>query len=97
MNEAVPYEEFKQNPYTVLCTTSLGGHLSWFEPGSGRWHAKPICNFLKIMANEISLESARAHPNGLKPKSELPTKFDPVRRKLELVREHQVECDDDGL
>lgn len=41
-NEAVPYEEIKQNPYTVMCATSGGGHLSWFELGGGRWHAKPV-------------------------------------------------------
>ena len=41
-DEAVPYEEMKQNPYTVLCATSGGGHLSWFELGGGRWHAKPV-------------------------------------------------------
>jgi predicted alpha/beta-fold hydrolase len=40
--EAIPFQEFKQNPYTVLLTTSLGGHLSWFEIGGGRWHAKPV-------------------------------------------------------
>lgn len=42
LKEAIPYQEFKQNPHTVLCTTSLGGHLCWFEPNGGRWHAKPV-------------------------------------------------------
>ena len=41
--EAVPLEEIKQNPFVVLCITSLGGHLSWFEFGGGRWFAKPVC------------------------------------------------------
>lgn len=41
-DEAVPYEEIKQNPFVVLCATSGGGHLSWFELGGGRWHAKPV-------------------------------------------------------
>ena len=40
---ALPYSEALQNPYTVLCTTSLGGHLGWFEVGGGRWHSKPVC------------------------------------------------------
>lgn len=40
--EAVPYEEIKQNPYVVLCMSSGGGHLFWFELGGGRWHAKPV-------------------------------------------------------
>ena len=41
-DEAVPYEEIKQNPFVVMCATSGGGHLSWFEWGGGRWHAKPV-------------------------------------------------------
>jgi predicted alpha/beta-fold hydrolase len=40
--DAIPFQEFAQNPYTVLVTTSLGGHLSWFEIGGGRWHARPV-------------------------------------------------------
>lgn len=42
MEQAIPYEEFKANPYTVCLTTSLGGHLAFYEPGGGRWHAKPV-------------------------------------------------------
>ena len=44
-DEAVPYEEIRQTPYVVLCATSGGGHLSWFELGGGRWHAKPVSSF----------------------------------------------------
>lgn len=40
---AVPYDEIRLNPYVVMCATSGGGHLSWFEWGGGRWHAKPVC------------------------------------------------------
>jgi hypothetical protein len=42
VNEALPRNEVKQTPYGVLCTTSLGGHLSWFELGGGRWFAKAV-------------------------------------------------------
>ena len=45
---ALPYPEARQNPYTVLCTTSLGGHLGWFEVGGGRWHRKPVSTFLSF-------------------------------------------------
>lgn len=41
-NQGVPYNEIKQNPYVVLCTTNGGGHLAWFELGGGRWHSKPV-------------------------------------------------------
>ena len=42
VGQALPYEEVKQTRYGVLCTTSLGGHLSWFETGGSRWFAKPV-------------------------------------------------------
>ena len=40
--EALPFDEMRKNPYTVMCSTTLGGHLSWFESGGGRWFAKPV-------------------------------------------------------
>ncbi|KFY77305.1 hypothetical protein V499_03288 [Pseudogymnoascus sp. VKM F-103] len=87
IDEAIPYEEFKQNPYTVLCTTSLGGHLSWFETLSNgdRWHAKPAVNFLNSMALDVDMnsmiprkvnvgvETANGH-----------SQFTPMRRKLHV-------------
>lgn len=36
-----------------MCTTSLGGHLSWFESGGGRWFAKPVRHI--EVAKQISL------------------------------------------
>lgn len=41
-DEALPRNEVQQNPYGVLCATSLGGHLSWFELGGGRWFARVV-------------------------------------------------------
>jgi hypothetical protein len=43
VKEAIPYEEFRQNPDTILLTTSMGGHLCWFESGGSRWYCKPVC------------------------------------------------------
>jgi hypothetical protein len=85
VHEAIPFQEFEQNPYTVLCTTSLGGHLSWFEIGGGRWHAKPICNFLNRMVNEINLDAITPNVNGKPSESQFACKFDPMRRKLDIV------------
>lgn len=31
-----------KNPFTVLCTTSTGGHLAWFQPDGGRWYTHPV-------------------------------------------------------
>ncbi|EPQ66747.1 Bgt-4827-2 [Blumeria graminis f. sp. tritici] len=81
-NEAIPYEEIKKNPYTVLCTTSLGGHLSWFEIGGFQWHARPTVNFLKKMALmkfKKSTEEDILDVDGKYPGMVI---FDPIRRKL---------------
>ncbi len=42
VDEALPRIEIEQTPYGVLCTTSQGGHLSWFEIGGGRWFARVV-------------------------------------------------------
>ncbi|KAK0719960.1 Alpha/Beta hydrolase protein [Lasiosphaeris hirsuta] len=86
VQEALPYGEIKQNPFTVLCTTSMGGHLSWFEIGGSRWHARPICNFLNEMVLGINLDSIKPETNGRVPASDWAVDFDPIRRKL-LIHE----------
>ncbi|EMR65823.1 putative alpha beta fold family protein [Eutypa lata UCREL1] len=73
--QALPYGEAAQNPYTVLCTTSLGGHLGWFEVGGGRWHAKP-------MAFEVDLDSESPEANGKPNLGTSDTRFEPMRRKM---------------
>ncbi|KAL2167640.1 hypothetical protein VTG60DRAFT_977 [Thermothelomyces hinnuleus] len=83
--DAIPFQEFTQNPYTVLLTTSLGGHLSWFELGGGRWHARPICNFLNRMVTEINLDAITPDVNGTKLETQFVTEFNPVRRKLQIL------------
>ncbi|CAN8095508.1 unnamed protein product [Discula destructiva] len=86
VEQAIPYEEFKANPYTVCLTTSLGGHLAFFEIGGGRWHAKPIVNFLRNMAETIDLTSVN---HGLKGstvvKPQYASSFDPIRRKMDVA------------
>ncbi|RFU26886.1 hypothetical protein B7463_g9444, partial [Scytalidium lignicola] len=77
--EILPYEEVKQNPYAVLCTTSMGGHLGWFEINGQRWHARPIVNFLNAMFSEV-------RPHSIIPlEDESSTtkkqRFNPIRRK----------------
>jgi uncharacterized protein len=42
VDEALPRNEFGQTAFGVLCTTSMGGHLSWFEFGGGRWFARVV-------------------------------------------------------
>lgn len=59
VKEGLPWDEMQQNPNTVMITSSLGGHLCWFQTGGTRWHTGPICNFLNYMAFETDLESVQ--------------------------------------
>ncbi|KAJ3498226.1 hypothetical protein NLG97_g1284 [Lecanicillium saksenae] len=79
---ALPYQEFRQNPNTVLLTTSLGGHLCWFETGGSRWMTKPVDNFLNHMAFKVDFESIK--PTKQPATEEAPITFDPMRRRLHV-------------
>ncbi|KAI1733716.1 carboxylesterase-like protein [Xylaria scruposa] len=81
----LPYPEAAKNPYTVLCTTSLGGHLGWFELGGGRWHGKPVYNFLSRMAFEIDHKTI--DPTASKvaySTTASASKFNPILRRLDV-------------
>ncbi|KAL7948937.1 Alpha/Beta hydrolase protein [Trichoderma barbatum] len=86
VKEAIPYEEFRQNPNTVLLTTSLGGHLCWFESDGSRWHTRPVCNFLNHMAYKVDLDSAKPMDYPAKVKAFSGSDYDPMRRKMNIVR-----------
>jgi hypothetical protein len=84
--EAIPYEEFQQNPYTVLCTTDWGGHLSWFQVGGKRWFAIAIAAFLTKMHDDIELtaedkKDVQEEADGKVPEKQFPI-YDPCNRKL---------------
>ncbi|KAI2623439.1 carboxylesterase-like protein [Xylaria nigripes] len=87
VNLSLPYGEIEKSPYTVLCTTSLGGHIGWFEIGGGRWHAKPICNFLNHMAFEIdhsSIDDIKTNGKVAYGTATSAGEFNPVRRRLRM-------------
>ncbi|TDZ74106.1 putative esterase [Colletotrichum trifolii] len=85
VEEALPYAEFKKNPYTVLCTTSLGGHLCWFEPGGGRWHAKPVTNFFNHMAFNVDHDSLPPKSNNAQVTNGTAVfEFDAARHRMEI-------------
>ncbi|KAF7846290.1 hypothetical protein BT93_L4661 [Corymbia citriodora subsp. variegata] len=84
--EAIPFQEFSTSTYGVLCTTSLGGHLSWFELGGGRWMAKATTAFFNKLHSEIDPDSyLRGQPDNERPVNPRPQarpRFDPMRRRL---------------
>ncbi|KAE9977106.1 hypothetical protein EG328_001159 [Venturia inaequalis] len=90
-----PYEEVKHNGYVVLCSTSMGGHLGWFEQGGGRWFSRAAESFLRKMATEVDLDALRAeretssvgiqnsrNSSGIPNKRKMPV-YDGVVRKLQ--------------
>ncbi|KAI9847840.1 MAG: hypothetical protein M1837_001733 [Sclerophora amabilis] len=92
VSEAVPFAEFQQNPYTVLCTTTRGGHLGWFESSGARWFVKPAVGFLNKMAKEIELGRVDGswilEANGNVDSNAKEPSFDPMRRKMLLHTQH---------
>lgn len=49
LHEAFPEQEVQANPYIVYATTSIGGHLGWFEWDMSQWFPKPIKGFFSRM------------------------------------------------
>ncbi|KAI1910211.1 hypothetical protein LOZ53_003278 [Ophidiomyces ophidiicola] len=99
VKEALPYLEIEQTPYGVMCTTTWGGHLSWFESDGSRWFTKPVTGFLNKMATEIDLDlpvrvesglSSQQVPVTLAPKVDGPIpNFQPMRRKCKMPLAHK--------
>ncbi|ETN40820.1 uncharacterized protein HMPREF1541_05100 [Cyphellophora europaea CBS 101466] len=90
-SEVLPVQEVQVTPYVVLCSTTLGGHLGWFENGGGRWFVKPSTSFLDKMYKDVQLDKISRDELGplegyVKRDKRAPLRpvFDPVRRKLHL-------------
>ncbi|KAF3920334.1 hypothetical protein ABW20_dc0100767 [Dactylellina cionopaga] len=50
LKDGYPKNEAQANPYLCFVTTSVGGHLGWFEWNMERWFPKPIVGFFDRMA-----------------------------------------------
>ncbi|KAF2865667.1 medium-chain fatty acid ethyl ester synthase/esteras-like protein 1 [Massariosphaeria phaeospora] len=84
--QAIPYEEFKANPYTILCTTNWGGHLGWFQVGGTRWFATAVAAFLTRFHEEMdgsAIAAARTGAEAEEPDKKYPI-YDPNHRRLIL-------------
>ncbi|KAF1834635.1 AB-hydrolase YheT [Decorospora gaudefroyi] len=87
----LPYEEIKQNPYTLLCTTNWGGHLGSFQLGGGRWFADAASKFLAKVHEDVDFDALREESGGedtdgedmLKKGNKYPI-YDPNHRRLIL-------------
>ena len=63
--EAMPEEEVRANPFTLLVETTKGGHVAWFEDTKGkRWYTDPLCRFLSGFHKEIVLKGLEPSTDG---------------------------------
>lgn len=60
-HDCIPYKEAAKNPYLVLSTTSLGGHIGWFQPGNKLWYPPVISKFFKTL--DINVDHIKGTPN----------------------------------
>jgi predicted alpha/beta-fold hydrolase len=51
--QGIPYSEVKNNPYTIMATTDVGGHLGWFQPGGNRWFPSVVAEFFRALDRNI--------------------------------------------
>lgn len=49
-SKSLPKSEVKLNPYTLLVTTTIGGHLGWFDWRNNRWYAEPLARVFEEWA-----------------------------------------------
>ena len=76
----LPHDEVKQNPYTLLITTTVGGHLGWFTLTGKRWYADPMAKLMKQLDEHTwSKESV--------PQTDLPRDLSKVFKHDRLVQE----------
>jgi hypothetical protein len=96
---AVPYDGFKLTPYVVLCTTTSGGHIGWFELGGDRWYTKTvsaairghgppnsvqIAGFLQKINSETEGPLAVKSANGHKKDADTKSTFDTIGRRMQI-------------
>ncbi|ANZ74855.1 BA75_03233T0 [Komagataella pastoris] len=56
-SEALPFQECRCNPFTLMLTTSLGGHLAWFQSPTKRWYVRPLALFFQKFYDTVDTKS----------------------------------------
>lgn len=62
-SKSLPYSEVKLNPYTFLVTTSVGGHLGWFNLTHNRWYPKPVSQVFAELVKREPVQEGVNLPN----------------------------------
>ncbi|KAL2069341.1 hypothetical protein VTL71DRAFT_15679 [Oculimacula yallundae] len=82
--ECLPFANARLNPYCVLCTTTLGGHLGWFELGGNRWVTRAAERFLNSLVDDFDMSQSPEIVPCSEPVDQSPPglTFDPTQRRL---------------
>ena len=56
-SESLPYREVQCNPFTMMITTTRGGHIGWFDVNLERWYGKPVCELLHKFYTDICMQN----------------------------------------
>lgn len=52
-DSGIPYREANANPYTVIVTTSIGGHLGWYKADGSRWYTPVVADFFMNLYHQV--------------------------------------------
>lgn len=55
-HRTLPRAEVALNPYVLLVTTSIGGHLGWFRLNGSRWYPKPVSQLFAELDKNWTLD-----------------------------------------
>lgn len=64
-SRSLPELEVRENPYTFMVTTSVGGHLGWFDILGRRWYAAPLAKLFKELDDHWQVDSGSLAPGDL--------------------------------
>lgn len=55
----------KLNPYVMLVSTTIGGHIGWFDITGHRWNSRPTAQLFKELDKNWVLDKSRIDPDSL--------------------------------
>lgn len=50
-SKSLPFSEVRLNPYAHMVTTSVGGHLGWFDYSHNRWYPEPVLKLFQALTS----------------------------------------------